>query len=160
MTGSRQRDALQQIAGVALIAGALLTGVSNVLHPTTSDPNNMQEWIQKIAQASPGYWQGIHIGLAVGLWLLAAGTAGIQRSITSGAGEAWARLGFYGLMMGTTLWTVIFGIDGLGVPMVVNEWQKAAAADKAAMFTAVTTLMTALNGLTFLAVIGYWLSLA
>jgi hypothetical protein len=56
--------------------------------------------------------------------------AGVHRSIIAG-GAAWARLSFYFLVMGTTLWTIGMSLD-ISYAAALLNWQAAPEAGKEA----------------------------
>jgi hypothetical protein len=153
-------DVLQRIAGVSFIAGALIVIAANAAHPRVGDPSDYHAVLQMIADTRGGYWEAVHLFLAMGMWALAAGFAGLYRSFGSGAGSAWARLGFYGILMGTTLFTLDFGLEGLGRAVAVHAMQTAAAADQAAIQGFLIGLTVVSHPIFGLAVIVYWGSLA
>ncbi|MFQ5814743.1 MAG: hypothetical protein ACE5I2_16315 [Anaerolineae bacterium] len=151
-------DVLQRLAGVSFIVGAIVTGVFNILHPRISDPTDMQAFIQGVADNNGGFWEVDHLLLAVGVWALMIGIVGVYRSISTGGAAAWARLGFYGAVVGTTLWTALFALMGLGLSEVVEQWEKAAGADKATLFLVASSLARFEGGLSSMSVIVYWLA--
>ena len=120
--GIAKGGVLQRIAGPSFIVGAILLVVSNVLHPRSDTDLG---FVQDIAADMGGLWEAYHLMLVVGIWGLLIGVVGIYRSISTGGGAPWARLGFYGLLVGTTVWTVLFATDGLGLPIVVESWEDA-----------------------------------
>lgn len=157
--GIAKGDVLQRIAGVSFIVGAVLLAVFNAVLPRAGDPANFEKVIQKIVDARGGFWEADHLLLAVGVWALMIGVVGVYRSIDTGAGAVWARLGFYGVVVGTTLWTVVFALEGLGMPQAVELWEKASGADKASLFQAAHSISLVNLGLFSMVIIVYWLAL-
>ena len=151
-------DVLQRIAGVSLILGAIVTGVANALHPMVDDPNNAQLLVNKVAETRGGFWEIDILFLALGIWLLTLGLAGVYRSIPSGAASAWARLGFYTVLVGTALWSVAFGFE-LGLPLVVEQWEKATGSDKTAILQFVSSFSQIASGVFAMSIIVNWLAL-
>jgi hypothetical protein len=90
----------------------------------------------------------VFLGLAVGIWSLMIGTAGLYRFISTGAGAAWARLGFYGVVVGTTLFTMWAAIG----------WAEVGAAVAGNTDVALTLYALALAYL-YMFIIVYWLAL-
>lgn len=152
-------DVLQRIGGVSFIAGAILLAVFNAVLPRADDPANLGKVIQEIVDARGGLWEVSHLLLAVGIWALMIGVVGVYRSIDTGAGAVWARLGFYGVIVGTALWTVLFALEGLGLPQVVELWEKASGADKPSLFQAASSISLLNMGLFSMVIIVYWLAL-
>ena len=88
---SDRGDASQKIAGIALIAGGILTLVFNVIFPRADDPNVMTQVLQALAR-NEALSILVYLGIAVGVWAIMIGIAGISHNITNGAGAAWARM--------------------------------------------------------------------
>ena len=149
-------DVLLRLAGISFIVGAIVTGVFNILAPRSGDPSDVQAGIQLIAD-NKGFFQVDQLLLAVGIWALMIGWAGVYRSISSGAAAAWVRLGFYVVIVGTTLWTVRFAM-ALGVAEVAEQWAAATGADKAAWFLAASSVHHIIYALHSMAVIVFWLA--
>src|SRR3989304_5360976 len=97
-------DALQRIASAGFVIGAVLLIVFNFLLPRAADPSNTQDVLTKWG-GQKGLTQLCALLLAVGIWGVMMGTAGVYRSITAN-GAAWARLGFYGITVVTAIWRV------------------------------------------------------
>lgn len=140
-------DVLQRIASVGFILGAILLIVFNVLYPRADDPSNVQQVLAKLAD-NETLSQTVFLGLAVGIWSLMVGATGLHRSITDGAGAAWVSLGFYGVVVGTTLFTMwaAIGLAETGAAVAGN-------ADVGA-----TLYALALSNL-YMFVVVYWLAL-
>lgn len=140
-------DVLQRIASVGFILGAILLIVFNVLYPRADDPSNVQLVLAKLAD-NETLSQTVFLGLAVGIWSLMIGANGLHRSITDGAGAAWVSLGFYGIVVGTTLFTMwaAIGLAETGAAVAGN-------ADVGA-----TLYALALSTL-YMFVVVYWLAL-
>ena len=100
-------DALQRIAGIALIVAAIAIGVSNALLPRADDPSQVQQVLTKFGE-NERLAQIAFLGLAIGMWFLLGGIAGIYRSLSTGMAAAWARLAFYAAVVAAATWTVVF----------------------------------------------------
>ena len=115
-------DVLQRIAGISFIVGGILSIVFGPLHPQ-SDPDDKLDVIQTIADNNGGFWELDHLLLAIALWAVTIGVIGSYRAISSGAAAAFARVGFYGVLVGTALWSVLWALDGVGLgPLVVQRF--------------------------------------
>ncbi len=150
-------DVLQKIAGVSLIVGAILTGVFNAIFPRVSDPDNVQSVLTKLGD-NDTLAQIASVGIALGIWLILAGIAGIYRSISTGAAAPWARLGFYAFVVAAAIWTASLAIT-LGQAGAAADWlEKSAAGDPAAAipFTVGATLYTASTSFFAMAVFANW----
>ncbi|MBI4234027.1 MAG: hypothetical protein HY686_06260 [Chloroflexi bacterium] len=154
-------DVLQRLAGIMFVVGGILTLVFNFLYPRASDPtfDNVQLTLQAIADKGSTFYRVDNLLLAVGLWGLMIGWVGVYRSLSSGSAAVWARLGFYGVIVGTTLWTVVFGMN-MGFGLVVEQWASSAEPAKATWLV-VASALTRLQFLLFsMTVIVYWLATA
>jgi hypothetical protein len=157
--GIAKGDVLQRIAGISFIVGAVLLLVFNILLPRVTDPTDMQAVLQSIAANRGGFWELAHLLLAAGIWGLMMGIVGVYRSISTGGAAVWARLGFYGVIVGTTLWSVTFALEGLGLAAVVGKWAMASGADKATLFLVASSVGQISTGMFSMTIIAYWLAL-
>lgn len=125
-------DALQKLGSLGFIIGGVVLIIFSLLLPRATDPSDTQSvltaWGNKAGLVTVGAFF-----IAVGNWLLMIGTAGIYRSIAAG-GAAWARLGFYGIIVGTAIGTVSAGLLASGASAGA-DWLAASAADKTAAFS-------------------------
>ena len=67
------------------------------------------------------------------------------------------RLGFYGVIVGTTLWTVRFAM-ALGAAELVEQWAAATGSDKTTWFLVVSSVHHIIYALQSVAIIVHWLS--
>ena len=63
------------------------------------------------------------------------------------------------MIVGTTLWSVLFALEGLGLAAVVGEWAKASGAEKATLFLVASSLSHVFTGMFSMTIIAYWLAL-
>lgn len=153
-------DVLQRIAGLSFIVGAILLVVFNILFPRASDPADAGAFVQKVADNRGGLWELVNLMLAIGIWAFMIGAAGVYRSITTGGAAVWARLGFYGIIVGTTLWTALFALNGFGLPLIVEQWGSASGATKDTLSVVASSVVNLTNGLFTMSVIVNWLALS
>ncbi|MCI0528538.1 MAG: hypothetical protein L0Y56_13950, partial [Nitrospira sp.] len=139
--------------------GAIVTAIFNILHPRAraASFDHMQPLLQKIADAGVTFYLIDHFLLAVGVWALTIGWVGVYRSISTGAAAAWARLGFYGVIIGTALWTVEFAID-MGFGLVVEQWATNVEPAKTTWFLIASTLARLVFLLFSMSIIVNWLA--
>ena len=157
--GITKGDVLQRLAGLSFIIGAVLLIVFNILYPRPDDPSNAAQSVQRIADTRGGLWEAVNLFVAVGFWGLMIGFAGVYRAISTGGAAAWARLGYYGVIVGTTLWTIIFGLEGFGLSLVVKEWQNASGPAKDTLGLIAASQANILLGLFSMTIIVFWLAL-
>jgi len=144
--GLYKGGALQKIAGFSLIGFAVLLAAGAALRPG-ADVEDASSAIQTIADNSGGRWQVAHIVIALSFYALMIGMAGIYRSISSGQAAAWARLGFYIAIAGTTVRSVFLAVEGVGRAAVAEDWEAATGADKDTLFLVFSSLDGVLEGL-------------
>ena len=114
---SYRGDVLQKIAGLGLIVGGILTLVSNAIFPRADDPSVVVQVLDIYAD-NETLAQLSYLGITLGVIAVMVGTVGLYRNITTGGAAAWARLGFYGVIVGTTLFAIssavgLEAVDGL-----------------------------------------------
>lgn len=152
-------DVLQRLAGIFFIVGTVLLAVGNALMPRASDPSDLQAVLQAIVDKGTAATVVIYLILAVGIWSTFIGFVGVYRSLSTGAAAAWARLGFYGLLIGTTLTTVLFSIVGFAGPQIAEDWSTAVEPAKATLLSIASAIDHLISGLFSMSVIVYWLAL-
>ena len=152
-------DVLQRIGGLSLIVGSIIVIVFNALLPRVDDPGNIAEIIEKVAEKSGGFWEASHLLLAVGLWGLMIGIVAVYRSLSTGPAAPWARIGFYGVVVGTALWTVTLGLNGAGLAEVADRWQAATGGEKETLLLIATSLRVFETGIFSLTIMAYWMAL-
>ncbi len=154
--GITKGDVLQRIGGVGFIIGGILTIVFSALFPGPDDPANTQQALARLAD-NEALSTIVFLGLAVGVWALMIGVVAVNRSIATGGAAAWARLGFYGVIVGTTVITVS---NAVGWAMT----DAAAASGGTEPGTAANTIAAALhmvvNSTFIMGGIVFWLALA
>ena len=151
-------DVLQRIAGISLIVGAIVLIVFNALFPRADDPSITREVLTKYGE-NETLTQIAYLGIAVGIWLCLAGLAGVYRSLSSGAAAAWARVGFYGVLVGAAMWTVTAGM-GLGEAGAAANWVAASGTvGEATAYSVAAALYAASTSLLTMTVIAYWIAL-
>jgi hypothetical protein len=154
--GITKGDVLQRLGGIGFIIGGILTLVFSALEPRPDDPANTQQALAKLAE-NEGLSTIVFLGLAVGMWAIMIGVVAVYRSISTGGAAAWARLGFYGVIVGTTLFTVTLAIGWATTGA-------AAASGGTQPGTPAYTIAAALNAVGssvfIMSVIAFWLALA
>lgn len=150
--GISRGDVLQRLASLFFIVGSVSLIVFNALFPRVEDPASAAQFVKKVAETRGGQWEMINLGLAVGIWGLMIGFAGVYRAISTGGAAAWARLGYYGFIVGTTLWTAGLALEGFGLGLVTKDMSAATTATAA-------VLASLLMGLLSMQIIVLWLAL-
>jgi hypothetical protein len=136
--GIVQGDALQRIGSAGYIVGALLIVIGGLLLPRAANPSNLQEMLKPLGEQEV-LTQVCVLLIISGYWAVMMGAAGVYRSITAD-GAAWARLGFYFIIVGTALWTLILSLD-------------------ISQASAVATLAAVGRGIYAMSIMAYWLAL-
>ena len=156
--GAAKGDVLQRIAGVSLVVGGILLIVFNALFPRADDPSDIPQVLTKLAD-NETLTLLTFLLLAVGMWALMIGMAGVYRSISTGAAAAWARLGFYGVIVGTTLFTVSTAVGLVGTGAAA-DWVAAGKAMDTSSYSIAATLNQVGSSIFYMFIIVNWLALA
>ena len=156
-------DVLQKIGSAGFIIGAILMMIGGLLMPQASTPtSNLQEMLKPLGEQLFNAQFSVLL-LIVSLWATMIGAAGVYRSITASggatSGAAWARLGFYFMLMGTVIYTVALTLDASTAGAVAN-WLAAPAVDKEAAYGMVAAVNAVGRGLYPVAIIAYWVPFA
>ena len=153
-------DSLQEkISSVGAIVGATLI-ILGMIWVVAAGLGNPMEAQKKFSEQIV-MLRAISLMGTLGPWALMIGGAGVYRSITA-RGAAWARLGFYVMIMGTTLWTVGMAID-IAVSAAIANWLAAPAAGKELAYLSVNALSPTLGlgrGMFPMSLMSLWLSYA
>jgi len=158
-----KEDTLLKIGGVGLIVGAILMVVGTVW-PASVDLSGTAV-VQKKFGEQAVILQACALLMTFGFLGGMAGMAGIYRSITANgeitSSAAWARLGFYFLLIGTAMWTIGSSLN-VSFPAAIVNWQAAPAEGKEAAYNIVAVLSPVGfgRGLFPLEVIVNWLAFA
>ena len=151
-------DVLQKIAGIGFIVGAVLTTVFNVLYPHADDPSDVSQVLTELAD-NETFSLIVFLALAVGYWVIMIGVVGVYRSISTGSAAVWGRLGFYGVVVGTTLATTSFAI-GLASTGAAADWLAVGSGMSTIEYTIAAALNAAGNSIFFMSIILFWMALA
>jgi len=151
-------DVLQKIGSAGFIIGAILLVIFNLLLPRADDPSITQQVLQKLG-GQEVLTQLCVLLTAVGLWVVMAGVAGVYRSISTGAGAAWTRLGFYGILVGTALFTISCAL-GMAEAGAAANWLAAPAIGQATAYSVAASLHAGALSVQTMSFIEYWLALA
>jgi Domain of unknown function (DUF4386) len=154
--GIVQGDALQRIGSAGYIVGALLIVIGGLLLPGAANPSNLQEMLKPLGEQEV-LTQVCVLLIISGYWAVMMGAAGVYRSITAD-GAAWARLGFYFIIVGTALWTLILSLD-ISQASAVATWLAASTEGKEAAYSVVATLAAVGRGIYAMSIMAYWLAL-
>ncbi|MCJ7513930.1 MAG: hypothetical protein MUO23_13325 [Anaerolineales bacterium] len=152
-------DALQKSGSAGFLIGAILM-VIGVTWPASVDIGGAAVMQQEFGQHAV-LLQVCALLMTFGFWGVMIGMAGIYRSITANtaSGDAWARLGFYFLLVGTAIWTIGSSLN-VSYPAAIVNWQAASADGKDAAYIAVAAIPGFGRGLFPLEVIINWLAFA
>ena len=117
-----------QIGGWCAVAGSLLAGVGNLVHPVT--PMNDPVGVARVIADSDG-WVPIHLAIVVGILLMLGGLVALYHSIRGGVAGALARLGLFAAVSGVTIGLVLVILDGVAAHQLAQEWAAAPPGDQA-----------------------------
>jgi hypothetical protein len=151
-----QGDAHQKLGSAGFIIGVLLWLIGSILiSGIVASASNLQEELKKIGEQVVLAQAG-ELTLALSSLAVMMGVAGIYHVITDN-GAAWARLGFYVIVVGTIFWTVGYAID-IAVASAMANWLAAPTASKEAAYSVVATLSAMSRGAFPMTVVIYWLA--
>lgn len=149
-------DALQKISSTGFIIGVLLWVISSLLLlPIIASASDMQEELKAVGEQA-ALAQGGELLSVLSILAVMIGLSGVYRSIAT-SGAAWARLGFYLIVVGTTLWVVGYSLD-MALAGAVANWLATPAASSQAASIAVAALSATSRGTFPMTVMVYWLA--
>jgi hypothetical protein len=149
-------DTLQKISGAGFIIAAILMVIGNLLMPYTTAPtSDLREMLKPLGEHE-FQTQASSLFVTIGFLAMMIGITGVYRSITAG-GMAWARLGFYVLLVGTALQIVSLSLD-VATASAVGKWLAAQVESKEAAWGVVVVLNAIGRGVIPLTWIVYWLA--
>lgn len=129
----RTRDELTtadvaRLSGALLIAGAAASVVANLAHPVLEEPGA----VVHMYEVHVGHaWVAVHIGLAVGILLMAGGLATLRGLVSGRLGGAFARVGAVFASAGGTLLAISLGaLDGYVISSLATRWRGAGEAQR------------------------------
>jgi hypothetical protein len=154
--GILKGDSFQRLASAGMIIGAVLLIVFNILAPRPPDPTNIQSALTNTVD-NFFLFQLSHLMLAMGFWGVMIGSAGVYHSI-SDRGAAWARAGFYGIVVGTTLWMITMALTSVDASAAV-DWVTASDADKASAFSIAAAISNISMAAYMMSILMFWFAL-
>jgi hypothetical protein len=113
---------LFRLGGASAVAGGLLAGAGNLLHPVTpiDDPEGVAQAI-----ADSDIWVPVHLVIVLGLVLMLGGLVAIYHSIREGTAGALAQFGLYAAVVGATIGVADVLLDGVAAPQLAHDWAAA-----------------------------------
>lgn len=150
-------DVLQRVTPVGLVIGGVFTLAANVVFLTflwAVDPNSLLSNVLTYSENETLGRLGA-LTRAIGIWAMVVGFTNVHHFIRVGAGAAWARVGFYGLVIGGSGLTVAAGLAFAAIQAAVG-W--AAAPSDLTLGTA-NSLFLASRSAYDLSVVAFWSAL-
>jgi hypothetical protein len=120
---------LLKFGGWSAVAGSLLAGVGNLVHPVT--PMNDPVGVARVI-ADSGGWVPVHLAIVVGILLMLGGLVALDHSIGGGTAGTLARFGLWAAVGGVTIGLVLVILDGVAARQLAQEWAAAPPGDQAA----------------------------
>jgi len=105
-----------RLGGGAAIAGAILAGAGNLIHPVT--PMHDQVGVARV-MADSEIWVAVHLAIVVGILLMLGGLVAVYHSIRGGLAGALARFGLFAGVAGATF--ILFGL-AVALSNVYPRW--------------------------------------
>jgi hypothetical protein len=125
-----ERTWLMRIGGMAAIAGALLAGIGNILHPVT--PRDDEGVARVIAQSDA--WTLIHLAILAGILAMLIGLVGLRAALPKeGLAGALSRLGLYAAVVGTVMGVTTVILDGVAAKQLADQWAATGGAEDRAI---------------------------
>jgi hypothetical protein len=117
-----------RIGGWAAVAGSLLGGIGNLVHPVTPmhDPVGVARVI-----AGSRQWVPVHLAIVAGIVLMLGGLVALYHTLRGGVAGALARLGLFAAVAGVTIGLVLVILDGVAAYQLAQEWAAAPPGDQA-----------------------------
>jgi hypothetical protein len=125
---SIERQWVFRIGGWSAVAGSVLAGLGNLVHPVT--PMNDPVGVARVIADSDG-WVPVHLAIVVGILLMLGGLVALYHSIRGGVAGALARLGLFAAVSGVTIGLVLVILDGVAAYQLAQEWAAAPPGDQA-----------------------------
>ncbi len=145
-------DTLQKLASLGFIIGGLLLIIFYSMLPRVDLKDFMMAW-----GSSAGLVNLAEFFIALGLWGIMIGAAGVYRSIAA-RGAAWARLGFYGIIVGTVIGTIGSGTMNAMVS-AFSSWLGQPDASKDMWLTISIAVVTVCGSVNTMFNLAEWLAL-
>ena len=120
---------LLKFGGWSAVAGSLLAGVGNLVHPVT--PMNDPVGVARVI-ADSGSWVPVHLAIVVGILLMLGGLVALYHAIGGGIAGTLARFGLWAAVVGVTIGLVLVILDGVAARQMAQEWAAAPPGDQAA----------------------------
>src|SRR4029453_2261361 len=117
-----------RFGGGSAVAGSLLAGVGNLVHPVT--PMNDPVGVARVI-ADSGSWVPVHLALVVGILLMRGGLVALYHAIGEGIAGTLARFGLWAAVGGVTIGLVLVILDGVAAHQLAREWAAAPPDDQA-----------------------------
>lgn len=102
---------LMRIGAAAGVIGAIVFAVGNMLHPRSAKIEVYAEQIKAVAESD--FWITDHVLLFVGSVLMSVFLIALHRTMKNGWPGALSRLGYFGTLASTAVFTVLVGLDGM-----------------------------------------------
>jgi hypothetical protein len=134
----------------ALMAGAVLGLISNLLHPRSGDGTTIRGHLELVADS--GIWTLDHIAIGIAVGLASLGLVAVGRSIIDASNSPWAWLWLFSLASSTALLLAVIGLDAWPTKEVAENWANAQGPAKEAAFATADAVATMTFGLLFAAI--------
>jgi hypothetical protein len=139
---------LVRIGSVGAIAGAILAGIGNLLHPVT--PRDDEVGVATVIAQSESSTL-IHLVIIAGILAMLAGLVGLRHALpTNGVVGALTRMGVYAAGIGAVLGIITVILDGVASKQLADRWAAAAGNERSlalGLLSASETMNFALAGM-------------
>lgn len=149
-------DAMQKVTSVGLIIGAIMLAVFNILVPRPSDPLNVESSLIMMVDKF-FLFQLSHLMLAFGIWGAMIGLAGVYRSI-NGRGSPWARIGFYGIVVGTAIFSITFALTSVEAK-AATDWAASPTNERAIAYSIAVATVNVGTAAYIMSILLFWFAI-
>lgn len=126
-----------RLGGWALVTGALVAMVGNLIHPAT--PTGDPEGVARAISESD-IWIAVHLAIVLGLVLILGGLVALVHAIRAEGGRqgSWATLGGAFAVAGVTIGLILVTLDGLAAKHLADAWAEVQMDERAVALGLVT----------------------
>ena len=129
----------------ALMAGAVLGLIANLLHPRSSDGTTIRGHLELVADS--GIWTLDHIVIAIAIGLASLGLVAVGRSVIDANNSPWAWMWLFSLAASTAVLLALIALDTWPMKEVADNWANAQGPAKEAAFATADAVTTMTFGL-------------
>lgn len=132
-----------KLGGGALIGGALIGFIANLIHPRDIDFENTTRSLLQTINDFPA-WTPLHFFIIIAVALGVFGIYPLSRSISGDVGQPLARMGLVSGIVGGAIFLIAIGLDGVSAKSLADSYAAAGAESREAVLAS-AEIFTALS---------------